>query len=57
VPDEHDVPEVLGLDHGHDVLDVGCEIDRGRGEVRPLAEAGSGGSSSNDAVPSSTSGA
>ena len=40
VPDQEDVLEVLVDEDVHDVLDVGVQPDRRRGEVDPLAEAG-----------------
>jgi hypothetical protein len=42
VSQEHDLVEVLELDEVHHVGDVSVYVDVGRGEVRPLAEAGEG---------------
>ena len=42
VPDQHDIAQVLHLEHADDIGDVGVEIDRRAGEMRALAEAGIG---------------
>jgi len=39
---EHDVAQVLELEHGPDVGDVRVEVDRGPEQVRAVSEAGEG---------------